>query len=51
MVWKENLSHHVSQNDTYYGNTNCYFNIWICGILRLTGKKVKIDNNQLTATQ
>ena len=41
-------------NATYYGKTKCYFKIRICehlGISHLTGKKVKIDNNKLTAIQ
>ena len=39
-------------NATYYGKTKRHFKVRICehlGILRLTGKKVKIDNNKLTA--
>ena len=41
-------------NATYYGKTKHYFKVWICehlGISHLTEKKVKIDNNKLTAIQ
>ena len=41
-------------NVTYYGKTKHHFKVGICerlGILHLTGKKVKIDNNKLTAIQ
>ena len=41
-------------NATYYGKTKRYFKVRICehlGISHLTGKKVKIDNNKLTAIQ
>ena len=41
-------------NATYYGKTKRYFKVRICehlGILHLTDKKVKIDNNKLTAIQ
>ena len=39
---------------TYYGKTKHHFKFPICehlGISQLTGKKVKIDNNKLTAIQ
>ena len=39
---------------TYYGKTKCHFKLRICehlGISHLTEKKVKIDNNKLTAIQ
>ena len=39
---------------TYYGSTKRHFKVQICehsGILHLTGKKKKIDNNKLTAIQ
>ena len=41
-------------NATYYGKTKCHFKVRICehlGISHLTEKKVKIDNNKLTAIQ
>ena len=41
-------------NATYYGKTIHHFKVWICeylGILHLIEKKVKIDNNKLTAIQ
>ena len=41
-------------NATYYGKTNRHFKVRICehlGISYLTEKKVKIDNNKLTAIQ
>ena len=41
-------------NVTYYGKTKLCFKVWICeylGISHLTGKKVKTDNNKLTAIQ
>ena len=41
-------------NATYYGNIKHNFNVRICehlGISHLTGKKVKTDNNKLTAIQ
>ena len=41
-------------NATYYGKTKQHFKVRICehlGISHLTGKKVKIDNNKLTAIQ
>ena len=41
-------------NATYYGKTKRHFNVRICehlGISHLTKKKVKIDNNKLTAIQ
>ena len=41
-------------NSTYYGKTKCHFKVRICehlGISHLTDKKVKIDNNKLTAIQ
>ena len=41
-------------NATYYGKTKRHFKVQICehlGISHLTGKKVKIDNNQLTVIQ
>ena len=39
---------------TYYGKTKHHFKVRICehlGISHLTGKKVKMDNNNLTAIQ
>ena len=39
-------------NANYYGKTKRHFKVWICehlGVSHLTGKKVKIDNNKLTA--
>ena len=44
----------AASNATYYGKTKCYFKVRICEHLNsshLTGKKVKIDNNKLTAIQ
>ena len=41
-------------NATYNGETKLDFNVRICehlDISHLTGKKVKIDNNKLTAVQ
>ena len=41
-------------NATCYGTTKRHFKVRICenlGILHPTGKKVKIDNNKLTAIQ
>ena len=41
-------------NASYYGKTKRHFKVQICehlGISHLTGKKVKIDNNKLTAIQ
>ena len=41
-------------NATYYGKTKRHFKVRICehlGISHLTEKKVKIDNNKLTAIQ
>ena len=41
-------------NATYYGKTKHHFKVRICehlGISHLTEKKVKIDNNKLTAIQ
>ena len=41
-------------NTTYSGNIKRHFNVRICehlGISHLTGKKLKIDNNKLTAIQ
>ena len=41
-------------NATYYGKTKRHFNVQICehlGISHLAEKKVKIDNNKLTAIQ
>ena len=41
-------------NATYYGKIERHFKIRICehlGIPHLTGKKVKIDNNKITAIQ
>ena len=41
-------------NTSYYGKTKNHFKVKICehfGISHLTGKKVKIDNNKLTAIQ
>ena len=41
-------------NATYYGKTKRHFKLRICehlDILHLTEKKVKIDNNKLTAIQ
>ena len=41
-------------NATYYGKTKRHFKVQICehlGISHLTEKKVKIDNNKLTAIQ
>ena len=41
-------------NATYYGKTKRHFKVRICehlGISHLTDKKVKIDNNKLTAIQ
>ena len=41
-------------NGTYYGKTRCHFKVRICehlAISHLTEKKVKIDNNKLTAIQ
>ena len=41
-------------NATYYGKTKRHFKVQICEHLRLshlTGKKVKIDKNKLTAIQ
>ena len=41
-------------NATYYGKTKRHFKVRICehlNISHLTGKKVKIDNNKLTAIQ
>ena len=41
-------------NGTYYGKTKRHFKVRICehlGISHLTGKKVEIDNNKLTAIQ
>ena len=41
-------------NATYNGKTKRHFKVRICehlGISHLTGKKVKIDNNKLTAIQ
>ena len=41
-------------NATYYGKTKRHFKVRICehlGVPHLTGKKVKIDNNKLTAIQ
>ena len=41
-------------NATCYGRTKHYFKVGICehlGILHITGKKVKVDNNELTAVQ
>ena len=41
-------------NAIYYGRTKHHFKVRICehlGISHLTGKKVKIDNNKLTAIQ
>ena len=41
-------------NATYYGKTKDHFNVRICkhlSISHLTGKKVKIDKNKLTAMQ
>ena len=41
-------------NAAYYGITKCHFKVSICGYLGispLTEKKVKIDNNTLTAIQ
>ena len=41
-------------NATYYGKTKHFFEVRIfehLGISHLTGKKVKIENNKLTATQ
>ena len=43
-----------TQNATYYGKTKRHFKVQICerlGISHLTGKKVKIDSNKLTAIQ
>ena len=39
-------------NATYYGKTKRHFKVRICehlGISHLTGEKVMIDNNKLTA--
>ena len=39
-------------NATYYDKTKRHFKVRICehlGVSHLTGKKVKIDNNKLTA--
>ena len=41
-------------NATYYGKTKRHFKVRICedlGISHLTDKKIKIDNNKLTAIQ
>ena len=41
-------------NATYYGKAKCHFKVQICKhleILHLTEKKVKIDNNKVTAIQ
>ena len=41
-------------NATYYGKTKRHFKVQICehlGISHLTEKKIKIDNNKLTAIQ
>ena len=41
-------------NGTYYGKTKCHFKVWTYehfGISHLTGEKVKIGNNKLTAIQ
>ena len=41
-------------NATFYGKIKRHFQVQICehlGVLHLTGKKVKIDNNKLTAIQ
>ena len=41
-------------NATYYGKTKGHLKVQICehlGISHLAGKKVKIDNNKLTAIQ
>ena len=41
-------------NTTYYGKTKRHYKVQICeqlGIPHLTGKKVKTDNNKLTAIQ
>ena len=41
-------------NATYYGKTKHHFKVRICehlDISHLTGKKVKIENNKLTAIQ
>ena len=41
-------------NATYYGKTKDQLKVQICehlGILHLAGKKIKIDNNKLTAIQ
>ena len=41
-------------NAIYYGKTKCHFKVRIyeyLGILHLTEKKVKIDNNKVTAIQ
>ena len=41
-------------NATYYGRTKPHFQVSICKhleISHLTGQKVKIDNNKLTAIQ
>ena len=43
-----------SCNATYYGKTKCHFKVRICkhlGISYLTEKKVKTNNNKLTAIQ
>ena len=44
----------VGCNVTYYGKTKRHFKVRICehlGISHLTGERVKIDNNKLTAIQ
>ena len=44
----------AASNATYYGKTKRHFKVRICehlNISHLTGKKVKIDNNKLTAIQ
>ena len=44
----------IAINATYYGKTKCRFKVRICdhlGISHVTGKKLKIDNNKLTAFQ
>ena len=41
-------------NATYYGKSKCHFKVRICehlGISHHTGKKVKIDNNELRTIQ
>ena len=47
-------THNGGCNATYYGKTKRHFKVNICehlGIPHLTEKKVKIDNNKLTAIQ